>query len=55
MISRRGRSQFQKDIGVIEAYVKIKMKASKGCGKFPPNDTLFADIWFSGVITVEET
>ena len=30
------------------------MKANKGCGKLSSNDTLFYDIWFSGVIKSED-
>ena len=41
--------EFQQVIGGTDAWMNRIMKANKGCGKLSSNDTLFYDIWFSGV------
>ena len=46
-------SEFQKYLGGTDASMKILSKATKGCIQLTPNDTYFADSWFSFVKTSE--
>ena len=39
----------------MDALTKRIIKSTKECGKLSPNDTLFYDIWFSGVKIEEVT
>ena len=43
-------AEFKQDIGGMESWIKIIL----GCGKISSENTLFADIWFSGVNTVDD-
>ena len=45
-------AQFQKYIGGTVAYMKIIIRVTNGCGQLSSNNTLFSDLWFSGVNTV---
>ena len=47
-------SEFQQDIGGLDAYMKRITKATKGYGQLSSNDTAFSDSWFRLVKTEEE-
>ena len=48
-------SGFQQDIGGVDYLIRRTIIDTKGCGQLSPSDTCFADIWFSGVETAEES
>ena len=47
-------SNFQKCLGGSTTCMRRIAIFTKGCGQLTPNDTYFADIWFSSVKTAEE-
>ena len=47
-------SDFQQDIGGIADFMKMIIKATKGCGKLSSNNTFFSDFWFRAVKISEE-
>ena len=47
-------SQFKQVIVGTTSCKKKRMKSTRGCGQLSSNDTLFLNIWFSGVKITED-
>ena len=46
--------RFQQQIGGTHSFMNRITKSAKGCVQLSSNDTLFSDIWFSGLKTEDE-